>query len=472
MHYDNRVIGPTLLRSSWQVAAFGVLMLANAAAGAQVARPPLPSVATNPNQLTMAQAIVRLCPNLRSTYVSTEGNMPSDQITLFDACAGTLRADSGDASRSIALQELTGEELNAATSTTVDFSSMQRADIAARLVALRQAGGSATVARASPHGRDLLALGTGGAAGDEDAPLDGRLGLFLNGRYGTGSKDTTSLEAGYDVDSAGVTLGFDYRINEQNLFGAALSYGKTDTDFDSGSAGLSGGTFDSDGFSVAVFGSWSGERSYFDVITSFGGLDHESTRRVSYTLGFLVPDPALGDLTTAWDEEAFGRTSSDLFSFGASYGYNFGKGAWSFGPTLAVSYLKADVDGFSERGAPGLELTYGSQKGESLQLQAGGDVSYVASMSWGVLAPYARAVFISEQDNDSQTIAVRYSSDPLGTVFGVRSDDPDTSFFRWGVGVTAMFANGFSMFVDYDAVAGYDTVDYGEVTAGLRYSFR
>ncbi len=81
-------------------------------------------------------------------------------------------------------------------------------------------------------------------------------------------------------------------------------------------------------------------------------------------------------------------------------------------------------------------------------------------------------MFISEQENDSQVIDVRYSSDPLGTVFGVRSDDPDTSFFRWGIGASALLANGFAMFLDYDAIASYDTVDYGEVTLGLRYAFR
>jgi outer membrane autotransporter protein len=452
--------------------AFCVLVTAGAAAHAQ-ARPPLPTVATNANQESMARAITTLCPNLRQTYIATDGQMPGDQIELFDACAGTLRADSGDTSRSVALQELTGEELNAATTTTVDFSSLQRADIAARLVALRQAAGKSTLARLSPDDRNLASLGTGGAAGDEPSALGGRLGVFVNGRLGSGSKDTTDLEAGYDVDGTGVTVGADYRIDERFVIGAAFSYGSTDTDFDKlKEGGLSGGTFDSDGYSLALFGGWNGDRSYVDVIASFGQVDHDSKRRISYTLGFNAPDPQLGNLTTDWDATAVGETESDVLSLGASYGYNFGTGSWSFGPTLAISYLKADVDGFAETGAPGLELTYGDQEGESLQLQAGLDVAYAASMSWGVLSPYARIVFISEQENDSQVIDVRYSSDPLGTVFGVRSDDPDTSFFRWGIGASALLANGFAMFLDYDAIASYDTVDYGEVTLGLRYSFR
>jgi outer membrane autotransporter protein len=470
MHQDSMF--PRLGSGRWGGAIGAFLLLATGAVANAQSRPPLPSVATNDNQESIATAITVLCPNLRRSYIATGGALPSDQLALFDACAGTLRADSGDTSRSIALQELTAEELNAATSTTVDFSGLQRADIAARLVALRRASGSAALARLSPEDRNLFATGTGGAAGDEASPLGGRLGVFVNGRLGSGSKDTTDLEAGYDVDGTGVTIGADYRINEQFVIGTALSYGSTDTDFDKGSPGLSGGTFDSDGYSLAVFGGWNGERSYVDAIASFGWLDHESVRRISYTLGFNAPDPQLGSLTTDWDATARGETDSDVMTLGASYGYNFGRGPWSFGPTLAISYLSVDVDGFSERGAPGLDLVYGDQDGESLQLQAGLDVAYVASVSWGVLSPYARFVFISEQENDSQVIDVRYSSDPLGTVFGVRSDEPDTSFFRWGLGVSAVFASGLSAFLDYDAIASYDTVDYGEVTLGLRYSFR
>jgi outer membrane lipase/esterase len=447
-----------------------LLILGCTAANAQ-SLPAIPGL--NDNQTSMAQAIITLCPNLRAQYRASQGDVPSDQLALFDACAGVIRADSGPDSRSIALQELTGEELNAAQTSTIDFGGMQRANIVARLVTLRQARGSTALAALSPQDRSIVSITTGGAAGDDAvAALDGRLGLFLNGRVGSGSKDTTDLEAGYDVDATGLTAGADYRINEQAVLGAAVSYGKTDADYDNNSMGLSGGTFDSDGYSLALFGSWYGERSYVDLIASYGKLDHESRRRISYTLS-IPDDPDLGaNVTETWDATARGSTDSDMFSLGMSYGYNFGNGAWRFGPLLSISYLEVSVDGFSEKGAPGLELTYGDQDGDSLQLQGGFDVGYTAGMSWGVLAPYARFVYVREQQNDSQVIDVRYSSDPLGTVFAVRSDKPDRDFFRWGVGLSALFANGFSTFIDYDAVLSFDTVDYGEVTVGLRYAFR
>lgn len=474
MRHDNReTVQAGRLGALGRAAACTALLLAATVTHAQSSY--------NDNQDALLQAIrptslggSNICPNLRGIYnTSGRDGMPADQYQLFDACAGVLNANVTAGARGNALQQLTGEELSAAQTTTVDFGGMQRANIAQRLLSLRQARGGSTVATLTPAERDVFALATGGAAGD-DGLSGGRLGVFLNGRVGSGSKDTTDFEAGYDVDTTGITAGLDFRVSEQFVVGGAVSYGSTEADFDSGSASLSGGATETDGYSVALFGSWYGEKYYFDVIASFGQLDVESTRRISYTLSEAElndPNPAV-DLTETWDATARGETDSDLFSAGVSFGYDFGSGPWRIGPVLSINYLDVSVDGFTETGAPGLNLAYGKQSAESLQLQAGLDVGYAAGMSWGVLTPYARVTYVSEQENDAQLIGVRYVSDPLGVVFAVRSDEPDTSFIRWGVGLSALFANGFAAFVDYDAVSSLDTVDYGEVTAGIRFAFR
>jgi outer membrane lipase/esterase len=450
----------------------GVAMLASLACSGAHAQSlgDLPAAATNDNQLSMAEAIQVVCPNLRRQYAAI-GILPADQLNLFDACAGVARATSGNDSRSDALQALTGEELNAAHSATIDFTGLNTANIAARLATLRQVRGGIGFASLSAPDPGILEAGTGGAAGDE-SELGGRLGMFLNGRIGSGTKDTTALEAGYDIDTTGFTAGVDYRVGESGVIGAAFGYGTADADFESNDAGLRGGALDSDGYAFSVFGSVYGERYYFDVLASYGTLDHESERRIVYSLT-VPPDPNLGtNVTQSWDETARGDTSSDSFSISTSFGYDLGSGPWHYGPMLAVSYLNLQVDGFTETGASGLELSYGSQEADSLQLQAGLNVGYDASVGFGVLSPYARVTYVNEQENESQSIRASYASDPLGAIFLIQSDDPDTSFFRWGVGVAAVFANSLSAYLDYDSVAGLDSVDYGEFTAGVRWSFR
>jgi len=64
------------------------------------------------------------------------------------------------------------------------------------------------------------------------------------------------------------------------------------------------------------------------------------------------------------------------------------------------------------------------------------------------------------------------TSDGDATAFRIYSDKPDTAFYRWALGMSVVFANGFSAFAEYEALADYKTVNYNVATVGLRYQFR
>jgi hypothetical protein len=98
-----------------------------------------------------------------------------------------------------------------------------------------------------------------------------------------------------------------------------------------------------------------------------------------------------------------------------------------------------------------------------------------------VAVPYASIVFISEQKDDQDSFRLRYLSDPCAradsgvtscSFFDVTSDDPDTSFLRWSIGLSAVLANDFSGFLDYTSISSLDSISYGELTLGVRYQFR
>jgi len=146
-----------------------------------------------------------------------------------------------------------------------------------------------------------------------------------------------------------------------------------------------------------------------------------------------------------------------------------------------VSYIRVDIDGFTERttGSSGLAMRFTDQTGESLQLKVGGQLSYAISRKWGILSPQARFDFVREMMNDAQQLTVRFAnSAPTpepglpGDSFVVLTDNPDENFFNWAVGLAATFANGFSGFVDYESVAGLDTITSEELSFGLRYQAR
>ena len=440
-------------------------------------------VAETVNQESILSAVRAVCPQLGALG----SERTADETQLFYRCNRVLNATEVDANRDDPLLALTGEELTAAQSTSIDFGVRQFTAVASRLASFRSAARGTTVA-ALGEDRSWTLYGTGGgaASGDDQLIGAGRLGMFVNGYVGSGDKDETDFEAGYDVDTYGATLGLDYRFTDTFVAGAALGFGKIEADLDNG------GDIESDSLSGSLFGSIYGDRYYVDAIVTYSTQDHDSSRRINYEVT-APPGPPGAPTTDTIDEIARGSTEGETLGAGISFGYDFGSGALRFGPILAISYLDVDVDGFTETGSTtGLNLQYADQSAKSLQLQAGLDVGYVVSTGWGVLYPQARFVYVSEQENDQQTFYLRYAADPCSslpnepvsgrcnsgatdptaTSFAVTSDDPDDSFFRWGLGVSAVLANGVAMFVDYDAVASLDTVSYGEFTIGVRYEFR
>jgi len=430
------------------------------------------SSSLNFNQQSMSDAIrtvtptgpVGLCPQLKAENNGTGPAPGTVERDLFVRCSRIVNADNTD-QKSTALQEVTAAELNAATTNSLSFSRAQRTNIAGRLVTLRGGLGGGALAQNLGPG-SISASSTGGASGEEA----GRLGMFLNGGYGSGNKDLTPDEAAYDFTHKSVTAGVDYRFTDSLVGGVAIGYNKSNSDY------KGGGSLDDDGVTGSLFASWYGPKYYLDFIAGYGSLNFDSSRRVAYTVTVSNPaSPVKG--TDSIDYNARGSTDGSTYSAGLSAGYDFGNGAWRWGPTAAVSYVKANVNGYQEKGGtnPELNLLYKDQSAKSLQFQLGLDVAYTASVSWGVIAPYARAAYVAETENNRDSFYIFYANDPFKTDqtrATVRSDKPDSSFFVWAVGLSSTFANGFSGFVDYQSVASLSSITYGEAAIGLRYEFR
>lgn len=425
------------------------------------------------NQQSTAQATENVCSTLLKLDPAT---LDAGQRDLRATC-DALFAASGDAdAMGQALDEISGQQVTAQQTTAIDFSHVQLVNIGARLRALRMGasgfsasgfnlanpGSSAPLTALASLGK--LLFGEGGASGDDEGGLfDRRLGVFVNGSLRWGSKDATDRESGFDFDSEGVTIGADYRFSDGFVAGLALGYASASADLDRGA-----GQQDSDGVSGSLYGSWYGDRGYVDTIVSYGQVTYDSIRNIEIaSLG--ISDTAIGD------------TDGAQWAVGLGGGLDFGKGALRFGPTGSVNYVRVDIDAFSERttGSSGLAMRFAEQTAESLLLKAGGQVAYQLSRKWGILSPQARFDIVHELMNDAQRVTVRFANTAPGPgpgtpgdSFVILTDDPDRNYFNWAVGLAATFANGFSGFVDYESVAGLDTIASEELSFGLRYATR
>jgi outer membrane autotransporter protein len=410
--------------------------------------------------------------------LNPSGALSRAEQQLFFRCREVLNATSESSNtKPEILQQLTSDELTAGQHATLTFGASQSANVAARLLVLR--GGGATLAS---NGNLDWQNTVGGSAGDAPAFADGRIGIYLNGAVGSGDKDTTDYEAGYDVDTNSFTAGIDYRFSDGLVAGAAVGYGTSEADY------VGGGGFESDGISGSLYASFYGERFYLNVLGSYGQMDHDLDRVISYALNC---SPCTNQPTGAFsiDAVATGSTSSTIYSAGVDLGYELADGPFSFTPMASLTWVQVETDGFSEQNAGSaneLALVYDDQTANSMEAQFGLSAAYNHSSAWGVISPFARIMVVRELRDSRQSFDTRYLfdpcfetnrctaavTDPQQTAFRVQSDRLDSSFYRWAVGAAATFANGFSAFAEYESLEDYEAVNYGVASIGLRYQFR
>lgn len=259
----------------------------------------------------------------------------------------------------------------------------------------------------------------------------GRLGVFLNGQGSRGTRDTTANERGFDADTAGLTGGTDYRLRDDLLVGAALGVLSTRAAF---AANL--GDTRTQGLSASAFGTYYINNFYVDSILTYGSNWYDSERNVGAGL------------------TANGSTRGAQYGGSVSSGWTGYRGALSAGPYARLTYLRATVDGFTETGASGANLSVARQEATSLTTALGAQVAYALSTAWGVLSPQARLEWEHEHRQGVRLITGSLTADPVKSTFALPSDTPDRDYFNLGLGVAAQFAQGRSLFLSYEGQFG------------------
>ena len=421
------------------------------------------------NQVQAAAAGVTetICP-----FLTAPDALGSPEARLSDTCTRLVvsaLANGSDfdlglttAQLAAALQAVAPEEMTAAGRIAVEGSLSN--PVNGRLLALR-AGGRGLLLAGSGFTIDgkalslaqLLPAGSrGGSAGDGE--FGGRWGGFINANYNSGDRDASRNEDAFDFSDAGLTAGIDYRFMDGLVGGVALSWSKTDADFD---ANL--GTVESDNFGVSLYMSYATDTWYVDGRLALSKIDFDTERRIVV---------ASNTAAEGIDTTAFGSTDGDQVSFNAGGGYNFELAGMTVTPYGRLDYLKLDVDGFTEReDKEGMGLAIDDHDTESLQSAIGGRVARTYSTASGVFTPYAGIEWNHEFQNDETSLVARYANDPFNQSFTITTDDPDRDYFTLSLGASAVFPHGVAAFVNFDTALGLaDTRSYA-FTLGGRVEF-
>lgn len=244
-------------------------------------------------------------------------------------------------------------------------------------------------------------------------------------RAGGGSTKVNGIDASPTDFSAGV----EYRLDENRLAGAALSFSSSKPDW--GSAGH----YRLRDYAISVYGVQRAGALSISGLASFARLDFDTRRR-----------QALG--TTV--REMRGSTDGGRLSLGARVDYAFEAGALRHGPVASLLYQRINVSDFDERandGSNSSSLAYRMQKRRSTLATVGWQASYDA----GRWQPYGEFSLNRELQSSGSPIRVMTSaSDALYTAPNVRAE---RSFASVALGVRGQLSENAWLDVGADQIA-------------------
>jgi outer membrane lipase/esterase len=205
--------------------------------------------------------------------------------------------------------------------------------------------------------------------GTGPAPPPGQAGpvsFFLQGTYGSGSRDQQGSSAGFSFDTGAVMAGAEYRPRPGLLLGAAFGYGQPHAEFDSGS-----GSITYDAYQGALYAGLSDGVLHADLVGAYSGFSSNGSHRPGVVGETILTDP-----------------SGHAWSVAGALGARYHAGALTWGPVAALTWAGAVVGAYTETGDALLVQQVDRQDVDSLRGRAGleGRVAFDAG-GWR-LAPH------------------------------------------------------------------------------------
>ena len=418
-------------------------------------------------------------PTLNQTRDVIADSCTSERVSeeLQEACEELAQAAASEDTSGVAeaLREITPEKATKGNVAVRQNNRVQNRNLGDRMIALRSGvrgvslrGLTASLGDYRGSVEDIVqmiadALGPlGGGAGElEDTLLSGsRWGYFLSGELSKGDKDETARTSGFDFENRVITTGIDYRLRDNLILGAAVSFldGENDIDRD-------GGSLDSDGHAFSLYGTWYRENLFVDLSVSMGAMEYEQSRRITYQLGTRA----------SVDNRFDAKYDGDSLGVFAGFGWNLIRKQWNINLRATFDYLDSDLDAFTETArstaGAGWAVFLDKQNQSWLTGTATATASYVFTPRWGVMIPFIEVDLVHEFDNDPQALTGRFLGDLQGQSLSVLTDDPDRNYVRVRAGASVQLPGGFAAFADYGRLFAFDNWGEHTISAGIRYEF-
>ncbi len=252
---------------------------------------------------------------------------------------------------------------------------------------------------------------------------------------------------GYDYDTYGFSLGVDKALGDTFIVGLVTGYSHSRVDFNHVS-------FDGDvnSFDLGLYGSYNPGAWFLDASFTWARNWNETERFDGFA-----------------GATAHGEYFGDVFATYLGGGYNIDLGKARITPTASLTYTYYNQPGFSETGAGLFNLVVHRLDSHSLVSRIGLRFAYEFDLENVTIVPEASAEWAHEYLDIDRTVVSRLAAID-GATFEVDGVSPDRDGAILGLGVTAYFGKGFSVYGDYNAEVRPHYNSHG-FTIGLRYEF-
>lgn len=291
----------------------------------------------------------------------------------------------------------------------------------------------------------------GGAAGDS-AGTFGRWGFFVTGNLDVGEEEKSSS---FDTDfrSSMLIAGFDYKMSDNAVLGAAL----TRSDTDAGSDETANTDFTRAG--ASIFGSlYSNDSFYLDVMLTYGTSSYDLDRRII--------------LDGGGTDTGFADTDGNEMSASVGVGYTFHHQNLKTRLFSFFNYLDATIDGYSETVTGSSSAAVVDKMDlQSLIGDVGVELSWNINTDAGVFTPTLSVAQERQFDDDPVDVTGRFVGGIDSGEFGYSTLKRDDAYLNAQVGFSAVFQNGISAYLTYDTFIDRKDLASSQWSVGGRWEF-
>ena len=270
--------------------------------------------------------------------------------------------------------------------------------------------------------------------------------LWTEGSISFGKIGETSLSSAQDIDSLGITMGIDTKINNDRILGVALRVGSTDVD-----VGTYGSAVDTNALSLSVYGINSLEDNNF-LKHVFG---------VSYLDSDIVRKNQVNTNAQAGDRE--GKQVFGSLNFGREYEDD----DLTFTPIGSIDGSYTALDSYTESGNE-VAISYNNQDIKSLMASLGVLIDQDVNLENSNVKSRVNLEY-SKEFASSSKVVTSYISD--SEVFEYQADNKNRDIYTVGLGFDFKHDQGLTISTDYERqqIKGHGYFNKFTLSAGFLY---